>query len=436
MMTDTTRNTAPIAGESAPDPYRKVMFRLIPLLMLCYVAAFLDRVNVGFAKLTMLGDLGFSEAAYGFGAGLFFIGYFFFETPSNLLMHRIGARLTLSRIMILWGLISGAFAFVQTEWHFYTLRFLLGAAEAGFYPGVILYLTYWFPAVRRARVVALFICAIPLSGLIGGPLSGYILETFHTVGGFRGWQWLFLIEALPSVILGVVVLFFLDDNPAKARWLTAAEKSVIEADIRGDAPKSAKPAGLSGVLSGIVALLSIIAFCQAIGQYGLSFWLPTLIAQAGVKGPLAIGLFSAIPFGVAIVCMLLTARSSDRHNERRWHLVVPFLVGALGLATSTLFTGNVTASLIALCVAAAGCYTVTALFWILPPLFLSGVEAAAGIAVINSIGAIAGFVSPFAVGWIRETTHSTNGGMLATSAFMILGAVLTMMMPQWKGGRR
>ena len=435
MILDSAPPTMPAAAERASDPYRKATLRLIPLLMLCYVAAFLDRVNVGFAKLTMLGDLGFSEAAYGFGAGLFFFGYFLFETPSNLLMHRIGARLTLSRIMILWGLISAAFAFVQTEWHFYVLRFLLGAAEAGFYPGVILYLTYWFPAVRRARVVALFICAIPLAGLIGGPLSGTILAMTHETAGLRGWQWLFLIEALPSLILGLVVLVCLDDSPTKARWLTPEEKAIIANDLRAEIAGSSKAAGLSGVLSGIVALLSIIAFCQAIGQYGLSFWLPTLIAQAGVKGPLAIGLFSAIPFGVAIVCMLLTARSSDRRNERRWHLVVPFLIGAFGLAASTLFAGDVTASLIALCVAAAGCYTVTALFWILPPLFLTGVEAAAGIAVINSIGAIAGFVSPFAVGWIRDTTHSTNGGMLATSAFMILGAVLTMLLPTWKARR-
>lgn len=436
MILETAPPAMPVSTERASEPYRKAMIRLVPLLMLCYVAAFLDRVNVGFAKLTMLGDLGFSEAAYGFGAGLFFFGYFLFETPSNLLMHRIGARLTLSRIMILWGIISGAFAFVHTEWHFYTLRFLLGAAEAGFYPGVILYLTYWFPAVRRARVVALFICAIPLSGLIGGPLSGTILATFHEAGGLSGWQWLFLIEAVPSLILGLVILVCLDDSPAEARWLTAEEKAIIEADIRADAPAVSRKPGLSGVLSGIVALLSIIAFCQAIGQYGLSFWLPTLIAQAGVKGPLAIGLFSAIPFGVAIVCMLLTARSSDRRNERRWHLVAPFLVGACGLAASTLFAGDVTASMIALCVAAAGCYTVTALFWILPPLFLSGVEAAAGIAVINSVGAIAGFVSPFAVGWIRETTQSTNGGMLATSAFMIIGAVLTALMPRWDAARK
>lgn len=429
MLLESTNRALPVSGEAVSDPYRKAMARLIPLLMLCYVAAFLDRVNVGFAKLTMLGDLGFSEAAYGFGAGLFFVGYFIFETPSNLLMHRIGARLTLARIMILWGLISGAFAFVQTEWHFYLLRFFLGAAEAGFYPGVILYLTYWFPAVRRARVVALFICAIPLSGLIGGPLSGYILSSFQDSAGLHGWQWLFLIEALPSLILGIVVLLYLDDNPAKAGWLSSDEKAIIARDIQAEQPGSRTEKRLSDVLSGIVALLSVIAFCQAIGQYGLSFWLPTLIAQAGVKGPLAIGLFSAIPFGVAIVCMLLTARSSDRTNERRWHLVVPFLVGACGLAASTMFAGNVPASLVALCVAAAGCYTVTALFWILPPLFLTGIEAAAGIAVINSVGAVAGFVSPFAVGWIRETTQSTNGGMWATSAFMILGALLTALMP-------
>ena len=215
MITDDIDRRSRGSTATAIDPYHKVMPRVIPLLMLCYVAAFLDRVNIGFAKLTMLGDLRFSEAAYGFGAGLFFVGYVIFETPSNLLMHRIGARLTLSRIMILWGLISGASAFVHIQWQFYLLRFLLGAAEAGFYPGVILYLTYWFPAARRARVIALFICAIPLSGLIGGPASGSILATFHDVAGLRSWQWLFLIEALPSLVLGVIILACLDDNPGR-----------------------------------------------------------------------------------------------------------------------------------------------------------------------------------------------------------------------------
>ncbi|WP_244424764.1 MFS transporter [Methylobacterium nodulans] len=402
----------------------------MPFLMLCYVAAFLDRVNVGFAKLTMLHDLGIGEAAYGFGAGLFFVGYFLFETPSNVLMHRIGARATLSRIMILWAFISGAFAFVQAEWQFYTLRFLLGAAEAGFYPGVILYLTYWFPSARRARVIALFICAIPLSGLLGGPLSGWILSSLHGSLSLHGWQWLFLVEALPSLALGLLVLAYLDDTPNKSSWLSVEEKAAIQRDLDEDQSLTPRRAGWAGVLSGIVVLLSIVVFCQAMGQYGLSFWLPTLIAQAGAKDPLTVGLLSAVPFSVAIVCMLLSAWNSDRTNERRWHLAIAFLVGGVGLSASTFLTGNVPASMVALCIAAAGCYTVSALVWSLPPLFLTGVGAAAGIAVINSFGSLAGFLSPFAIGWIRETTQSTNIGMLAISVFMMVGAVLMFIVPK------
>ncbi len=425
----------PVSAVRTSDPYRKATIRLILLLMLCYVAAFLDRVNVGFAKLTMLGDLGFSEAAYGFGAGLFFFGYFLFETPSNLLMHRIGARLTLSRIMILWGLISAAFAFVQTEWHFYTLRFLLGAAEAGFYPGVILYLTYWFPAVRRARVVALFICAIPLAGLIGGPLSGTILAmSMRPPACAAGKGYFCSIEALPSLILGLVVLVCLDDSPAKARWLTAEEKTIIENDLRADVPASSKTVGLSGVLSASSPCSLSSPSAKRSGNMACPSGCRRSSRRPASRGR---GHRHVQCHPVRRGDRMHAADSTEFGPPERAALAPRRAVsgGAFGLAASTLFTGDVTASLIALCVAAAGCYTVTALFWILPPLYLTGVEAAAGIAVINSVGAIAGFVSPFAVGWIRETTQSTNGGMLATSAFMILGAILTLLLPTWKGER-
>ena len=260
--------------------YRKVAWRLLPFLMLCYVVAYLDRVNVGFAKLNMLADLQFSEAVYGLGAGLFFIGYFFFEVPSNLLMHRIGAKATISRIMILWSLISAAMMFVQTSTQFYVLRFLLGAAEAGFYPGMILYLTYWFPSHRRARMVALFMCAIPVSGIFGGPLSGWIMESMQGVSGLRGWQWMFLIEAIPSLLVGVAVMFYLDNNIRSAKWLTESEKALLERNIANERlAKDAHPTLRALFADTRIVKMAFICFCTVMSQYGLTFWLPTLIKQ-------------------------------------------------------------------------------------------------------------------------------------------------------------
>lgn len=413
--------------------YTKVAWRLLPFMMACFVASFLDRVNIGFAKLTMLDDLGFSEVVYGLGAGIFFAGYLIFEVPSNIYMHKVGAKATISRIMVLWGLISASFMFVSTPTQFYVARFLLGAAEAGFYPGMILYLTYWFPSYRRGRMLAAFICAIPISGLIGGPLSGWILSSFHDIHGLAGWKWLFLLEAIPSVVLGIVAFFYFDNSPADAKWLSPEERRVVIDDLAHE--ETTKAAQQNGVvrhpyLNKHFVLLVVLAFFQIMGQYGLSFWLPSLIKQAGVTGVLNIGLVTAIPFGCAVTAMLLMSRSSDQKLERRWHLLIAFVVGAAGLSASAALGNNTYWALAALCVAASGCYSVSALYWNLPPAFLHGSAAAAGIAIINSFGNIAGFISPYVIGWAKQTFGNTNVGLYALSCALLLGAVLTYFVPK------
>ncbi|WP_344855507.1 MFS transporter [Amycolatopsis ultiminotia] len=416
--------------------YRRVTRRLMPFLMLCYVVAYLDRINIGFAKSSMELDLGFSDAVYGLGAGLFFIAYFFFEVPSNMLMHRIGARATISRIMILWGIVSGCTALVTQEWQFYLLRLLLGAAEAGFYPGILLLLTYWFPAQRRAKAVAFFVIAIPLSGVLGGPVSGLVIGSTHTLLNLANWQWLFIIEAIPSIVLGVIAYYYLDNRPREAKWLTDAEAGVIEADLRADADKAGSVSGktvtsfLGTFRNKWVALLSLLVLCQALGIYGLSFWLPTLVTGVGITGPIAIGLFSAIPFGLAIVSIVLTGRNSDRLTERRWHLVVPFTVAAVGLTLSALLTGRPVLGIVAISLAAIGCYTTTSQVWTVVPAFMTGVGAAAGIAVVNSIGNLGGFLAPYFVGATSSATGSPAVGLIGIAGTLLLGAALTLVLPR------
>nr|WP_230971957.1 MFS transporter [Burkholderia cepacia] len=434
QMEATTFNAPhrPVSPAALDSLYRKVTLRLLPFLMLCYIAAFLDRVNIGFAKLQMLQDLGFSATIYGLGAGLFFFGYFIFEVPSTLMLHRFGARLTLMRIMVIWAVISACFMFVKTPTQFYVLRFLLGAAEAGFYPGIILYLTRWYPSSRRAKIIAMFITAIPISGIVGGPLSGWVLSSSTHWGGLMNWQWLFFIEALPSLVLGLLTLVALDDSVSSAKWLSESEKNLLSVELdeeKSPSRFSKKNSLLQAMASGYVWLLVVICFCQGMGQYALSFWLPTLIRQAGISNPLQVGLVSAIPFAVAVVSMLLVSRSSDARMERRWHLIVPFLVAAVGLLLSAKIGSTLTVSLLTLSVAAAGCYSVSAMFWSIPPAFLSGVGAAGGIALINSFGSLAGFVSPFMVGAVKDATHSTEPAMHLLAATMLLGAMLTYFVP-------
>ncbi|WP_028222280.1 MFS transporter [Paraburkholderia oxyphila] len=428
-------NHLPHAGAGAPPSafeeatYRKVSWRLIPLLMLCYVVAYLDRVNVGFAKLQMSTALNLSDAVYGFGAGIFFIGYFLFEVPSNVILHRVGARVWIARIMVTWGLVSILTMFVTTPSMFYVMRFLLGLCEAGFFPGIILYLTYWYPAHRRGRMTTWFMTAIALSGVIGGPISGWILKSFDGANGWQGWQWLFLLEGLPSVIVGVLVFFVLDDRIGRAKWLSAEERALLERNIAAeDATKEDLP--LARVLtSGRVLVMSFTYFSFVMGLYGVSFWLPTIIKATGVKDALVIGLLAAIPFAAAVVGMLLAAKSADRMRERRWHIAVPAAIGALGLVLSVTWAHDTTLAMTALTIATIGILTTLPLFWSLPTAWLAGTGAAAGIALINSIGNLAGFLSPYAVGWLKQVTAANDSGMYMLAAFMILGGLLALCAP-------
>ncbi|WP_341643799.1 MFS transporter [Thauera sp. SDU_THAU2] len=410
----------------ADTTYRKVALRFIPFLMLCYVVAYLDRVNIGVAKLNMMADLGFSEAAYGLGAGLFFIGYMVFEVPSNLIMHRVGARFWIARIMISWGILSGMMAYVTEPWQFYTLRFLLGIAEAGFYPGVILYLTYWFPNHRRGKMTAIFQAGIPVAGIIGNPLSGWIMASFDGFYGHHGWQWMFLLEALPTLPLFIAVLLILDNKVEDARWLTQEERNLIRSDLdRDNAKRDSVP--LAAVFRDWrVWRIIMITFAAMMGLYSLGFYLPTLVREAGVADTAAVGYYSAIPYLVAIVAMVGVGWSSDRLRERRLHLAGVLVVGATGLIASTFAGNNLAFALISLSVAAAGIISFSPIMWTLPTAFLGGATAAAAIGLINSLANLGGFVSPYLIGWIRETTHSTSPALYVIAACMLGAAALTL----------
>lgn len=410
--------------------YRKIAFRLMPFLMLCYFCAYLDRVNVGFAKLQMMSDLQFSEAVYGLGAGIFFIGYFLCEVPSNIVLHKVGARRWIARIMITWGILSGCFAFVQTEWQFYTLRFLLGVAEAGLAPGLLLYLTYWFPSYRRARMTVLWFIAIPISGMIGGPLSGLIMDRMSGVHGWFGWQWMFVIEAIPTVLVGLLVLAVLKDSVQEANWLTQDEKNLVKQELAQDNQHKEGHASVKEFIADKrLWLLAGIYFCVVMGQYAITFWLPTLIRNSGISDNWHIGLLTSLPYMCAIVVMILAGRSGDHFQERRWHLIIPMCAGAIALTFATLFASNLTLSLICLCIAASGVLTASSLFWMLPTNFLGGVSAAAGIAAVNSFANLAGFCSPYLIGLVTTNTGSNAIGMFLITTVLIFGASLVLRVP-------
>ena len=415
--------------------YAKVARRILPLLFAGYFLAILDRVNVGFAKLQMASELGLSDAVYGFGAGVFFIGYFLFEVPSNLILARVGARRWIARIMLTWGAVSAAFtllgslhwgplapAFGLTDraFSFYALRFLLGVAEAGFFPGVILYLTYWFPARRQAHAVALFILAIPLASAVGSPVSGLILQVFG-VGALRGWQWLFLLEALPSLALGLIVFAKLPDGPQDAAWLTSDERGLVEGRLAEEHAAHAE-AGQRHRMSEVflnwrVWALALADFLRAMINNVLNFWMPTLVQDLGIrKGAyLEVGFITALPWGVAAVVMVAVARHSDRTGERRWHATLSLLVSMAGLLLLAFASHAPVLSVIALTLVAIGAMAWLAVFWTLPTAFLSGVAAAGGIAWINALSQLGGFVGPDMLGRIR-----TGNGGEDSLAFLIL----------------
>ncbi|HEX9470591.1 MAG TPA: MFS transporter [Bradyrhizobium sp.] len=413
----------------------KVSKRLVPFLIVCYFVAYLDRVNVGFAALTMNQDLGLSQTAFGFGAGIFFIAYFIFEVPSNLLLERFGARKWIARIMLSWGILSGAMAFIPAiaratgignENGFYLLRILLGVAEAGFFPGIIFYLTLWFPAEYRARIVGYFMAAIPLSTVIGAPISGVLLY-LHGGLGLAGWQWLFIIEAVPAIILAGVVFFYLTDRPADAAWLAPDERAWLAERLALEQRQRLAVRSYSvteALVNPRVLGLSLVYFGAVATNYGLSFFLPQIVKAFGLNTFLTT-LVSATPYAVGVIGMVWWGRRSDRVGERRFHTAIPLFVAAAGIAVSTALD-DPTLKMISLCVAGFGIFACLPVFWTLPTAFLSGAAAAAGIAVINSIGNLAGFAGPFAMGWIKDHTGSYAGGLLLLAALglIAMGAVL------------
>lgn len=405
----------------------KVTRRLIPFLLLLYVVAWLDRVNVGFAALQMNRDLGFSPAVYGFGAGVFFVGYALFEIPSNLILARVGARRWIARIMITWGLVSASMMFVRSETTFYALRFLLGVAEAGFLPGIIYYLTHWYPAAARARAVSWFMAAIPLSIVIGGPLTGFLLEMKGTLG-LAGWQWLFLLEGVPAVILGVVVLFYLTDTPEQARWLDPEERTWLSARIRAEQSQAKSRHGVGlrqALLHPTVWQLALIMFACQSGSYGLTLWVPQILKGLSGLSDLHVGMISAIPYVCAAIGMVLIGTHSDRTGERFLHIAIPSTIGAIGFTASAFLLSPIP-GLIALTIAAIGDLGSRGPFWSLPGRFLVGSASAGGIALINTIGSLGGFVGPYGVGLVKNATGDFTGGLLLLAFMLFVSAIATL----------
>lgn len=408
---------------------RKVTLRIIPFIMLLYFIAFLDRVNIGFAALTMNQDLGFSPTIFGLGAGIFFLGYFLFEVPSNLILHKVGARIWIARVMITWGLVSGCMAFVQGTTSFYLLRFLLGVAEAGFFPGIILYLSYWFPAAKRARVTAIFMAAAPLSTALGSPLSAALLE-MHGLLGYAGWQWMFVMEAIPAVLLGIVVLFWLTDRPAKAKWLTEEERTWLQTTLQAEEQTRAAGPRHSSAWRGLadkrVLALALVYFGTSAGLYTLGIWAPQIIHSFGASS-LQTGFLNAFPAVIGVLGMILWASHSDRTNERSWHVIAACLLAAAGL----IYAGSVSTLLsviVALTLVTVGISASKPPLWSMPTLFLSGPAAAAGIATINSIGNLGGFVGPMMIGVIRQQTGSYSWGLYFVAALLVLSALIVLML--------
>jgi len=412
----------------------------MPFLFVCYVFAYVDRVNVGFAKLQMQQDLRMSDAVYGVGAGIFFLGYFIFEIPANMIMQRLGARLWLGPIMILWGVVAACTMFVRSATSFYVLRFVLGIVESGFFPGVVLYLTYWYTRQHRAKMVAAFMAANPVSGVLAGPISGAILAFTPGVGGLRAWQWLFLLEGIPSVLAGAVTLFYLDDNPSRARWLTREERGLLLDRLQEEEEAKRSEGGsrhrlIDAFKSRQVWLLCVVYFGFVMGNYGLWFWLPQIIKDTLTRNPWKIGLVSVIPWAAAAIGMVVFAHHSDLTGERRWHLALTGLLASVAFFASGLPGISGALGLAAMTFAAIAIMCAQSTFWALPTAILSGSAAAAGIAWINSVGNLAGYVSPFIVGQIRDATGSMTLALLVISASCLMAGLGVLLVTKPKKDR-
>jgi D-galactonate transporter len=416
---------------------RKVSARLIPFLMICYFVAYLDRVNVGFAALTMNKSLGLTATMFGLGSGIFFLTYFVFEVPSNLFLDRFGARKWIARIMVSWGIVSGLTAFVPdiaratgfgNEYVFYAVRLVLGAAEAGFFPGIIFYLTLWFPSLYRGRIIGIFMAAIPLSSAIGSPVSSAILG-MNGLGGLEGWQWLFIIEAAPAIVLACVTYFYLTDRPADARWLEPDERAWLNTRLEAERRQREAVHNLSvweAIRNPRVLALALVYFGNVAAVYGVGFWLPQIIKAFGLSIA-ATGWVTAIPYAIGAIFMIWYGCRSDKRNERKAHMAFALLLAAVGIAASTM-TSDPTLTIVAFTVGACGVFSALPVFWTLPTAVLSGSAAAAGIAVINSVGNLSGFLGPYAMGWVKDATGSFTGGLLLIAALSIaaLGIVLAL----------
>jgi len=396
----------------------RAAWRLIPFMAFMYVVSFLDRVNISFAALTMNHDLGFSPEAYGFGAGIFFWGYFLFEVPSNLMLQKVGARLWMCRICVTWGFLSMLTAFVKDPVSFSVLRFLLGAAEAGLYPGMVLYMTYWFPSSTRARFIALFLAGVPLSVVIGGPISGFLLGLGGR--GLHGWQWMLILEGIPSLLCGIATLWLLPDGPAKAKWLSDEEKRIVAARLAAE-PPGALHGFKQMLLDKRIWILMIPDFSIVIALYGLNLWLPQMIKAMGYSN-IETGFVVALPYLLAMGAMVALGYSSDRSGERAGHVAFGAVAGAVGMAGAVLPTGHA-GVIAALCLATCGIYAALAVFWTLPSSLLRGTAAAAGLALLNSFSNLGGFFGPYLMGWAKQTTGNFTLGMVLLSGMLVVAAV-------------
>lgn len=413
-------------AERADSTHRAVTWRLMPLLLVCYLFAHLDRINIGFAKMQMSQDLHLSDTVYGLGAGLFFIAYALFGVPSNLMLDRVGPRRWIACLMVVWGLLSTSMLLIESSSAFYLLRFALGAAEAGFFPGILVYLNRWYPAGRRAQVTALFAIAVPLAGVVGGPVSGAILAFMHDTGGLRGWQWMFLLEGAPVVLLGLVVLAVLPEHFEQVSWLDEQQKATLRAQFGEEEQR--KPVTSFGAIFASRALWLLVAvYCAVmLAVNTLAFWMPSLIHSAGVASDASVGLLSAVPYVAGCVFMLACGRSSDRQRERRWHLCVPLLMAAIGIAIAAIAPEQALPVMAGLVLAGMGASAALPMFWQLPPAFLNARTQAAGIALISSLGSIASFFTPYFIGWVRDTTHSASLALYVLAVFIALGGLLVL----------
>lgn len=406
---------------------RHITLRLIPLLLICYIFAHLDRVNIGFAKATMSADLGLTHTMYGTGAGLFFIAYMLFGVPSNVMLDKIGPRRWIAIIMIVWGVLSASTMFITNHYQFYVLRFLLGVAEAGFFPGILIYINRWFPSRKRGKITALFTLAVPLASVLGAPISGWIIDFFHGSSGMHGWQWMFVLEGLPVVFLGLVIICYLPDHYNEVKWLTVKEKQQLQQEhLSEESFKTTMPL-LAFIKDSKLWLLFAIYFAVMLGINANNFWMPTLIKDTGIHTETTVGLLTAFCWGMSCLFMIVTGMSADKHNERRWHLIIPLLMAAIGFIGAGLFHDSTLGVVTFLSISIMGAATSLPMFWQIPPLFLSSKDAIAGIALVSSLGNLAGFLAPYLIGAIKDLTGQASIALYVLAVLIACGAALVLL---------